>query len=302
MYAIPPITPTIISSSVSEPSAAVPAAGFAAEVAWVSGAHALGEQRTYSGIVYECSAAVTSSVTPDNDPDHWFVAGVTNKQAMFDLYRNTQTIAASPLVVVIEPNRRINSIAFLKVDAKQIDIVMKVGSTVIQTRSIDLNARRPLTWSDYLLAEFITKANIVLFDLPMISNIQIEITISSNVGYVKCGGIGIGAKEFIGDMESGADNDVLNFSMIDRNAFGNATLKSIPNVPKTDQVLLVPQSLIPRLIEFREKHAGKPVIWAGIHNIKNPLFDAFLICGPYNKFSISPATPLSRVNLGVEEI
>jgi len=302
MYAIPPIQPTIISSSVSEPSAAVPAAGFAAEVAWASGSHALGARRTYNGVLYECSADVTSSTTPDNDPDHWFVDGVSNKQAMFDLYRNTQTIATSPLVVVIEPGRRINSMAFLKMDARQIDLVITVGGEVIQTRSFNLNARRTLTWTDYLLGEFVTKPNLVLFDLPMITNARIEITISSNKGYVKCGGIGIGVKEFLGDMENGADNDVLNFSPVERDDFGNASLKSIPNVPKTDQVLLVPQSRVSRLIDFREKHAGKPLIWVGVHNPDNPMFNAFLICGAYNKFSISHATPLSRVSLGVEEI
>jgi len=49
-------------------------------------------------------------VPPDTVTTKWLDVGPTNRWAMFDLARNTQTVHASPLAVVVAPGERINTV------------------------------------------------------------------------------------------------------------------------------------------------------------------------------------------------
>ena len=71
--------------------------------------YALGDT-VYSAAAHRCYESLAAGnlgnplpVLPETETTKWIDVGPTNRWAMFDLSRNTQTVAASPLTVVVAP-------------------------------------------------------------------------------------------------------------------------------------------------------------------------------------------------------
>src|SRR5688572_26434651 len=124
MRVIPPmeITDSILTSSnVSEPDL-----GNGDAAAWNSGTtYAQGDTASIitGGVhrVYESLQAGNLNHLPPTPPietnEYWIEVGPTNRWAMFDLFRNSQTERTSPIEVELTPGQRVNSIAILGLEA-----------------------------------------------------------------------------------------------------------------------------------------------------------------------------------------
>jgi hypothetical protein len=294
------ITPErLLSSSVSDISAN--------EVAWVSGApYVLGDVRTRisTGRKYERMIAGAGSVAPELDVMNWKDVGATNKMAMFDLYRNSQTTAPSPLVVSLAPGKRIDALALTGMElVTSVSIVMTVSGVPVYTKTENLNNRSTLSWTDYFFGDFSTKPSLILFDLPLFTGALITITLTSATGVVKCGGCSIGNAVDIGDVEYGAEGDSLNFSIIDRDKFGNATLFPRRSVPKTNQTLIAKKNRVNKIREVKLLLDAVPAVWAGLTSVEDGYFEMLLIVGVWKKFTINAQHPTeAKISLELEEI
>ena len=276
----------------------------AVEVEWVPGTFAVNDVRAViaMGGLYSCLIAGTHTISPDLDPTNWSYVGSTNKMAMFDLYRNSQTVGASGLKVVVTPGKRIDSVALFGIEAQSVLIEMKVGATVAYTKTKSLNRRVTASWSQYYFGEFSTSPSLLLTDLPPFSGATVEITLTSSTGTVKCGSVVIGQAVFLGDMGSGNGDD-LNFSTITRDNFSNVTLIPKRSVPKTSQVVLSSHNLINKLREVKKNTNAVPSAWCGIVNADSPMFEMFLILGIWKTFSIDPNDKtFVKTNLELEEL
>lgn len=89
----------LVSSTVPEPDAG--------EVEWVSGAsHAAGDIRIRTETHRKYMAKedhADATVPPEDDPARWKDVGATNRHAMFDERRTTQTVADGEITVVLRP-------------------------------------------------------------------------------------------------------------------------------------------------------------------------------------------------------
>lgn len=302
MKVIPPlaITDAMLTSS----TAAEPAAG---ETAWVSGAtYAVGDVciLTSTHRKYERLVAGAGTTSPDLDLANWEDIGPTNKWAMFDLMRNTATELASPLTVVIAPGRRISAIGLVGLVADQVQITMESGASVIYDVSEYLLLRHSTTWSEYYFGEFRNRSAVVKFDLPQATGAVVTVTLTRVSGAVKCGGLVIGTSVDLGTVEKSAVSDSTNFSKIDRDAFGNATLRPRRTIPQTDQQLFANKARINKLREVREDLNATPALWSGLDDAAgNDYFETLLILGIYKRFAITlEDVDLVRVSLQLEEI
>ena len=204
---------------------------------------------------------------------------------MFDLLRNSQTISSSPITVVLTPGRRIDSLAILGLIATQVTINMTVASVNVYSRTVTLNERETTSWKEYYFGIFSTRPSLILLDLPPYVNGVITIVISG-AATNKCGACVLGTNVEIGDIQYDAESDVLNFSLIERDAFGGAKLIPRRNVPKTNQELELQRDRVNKVRAVREILNAAPAVWAGIVNSDNGYFESLLILGIYKKFSI----------------
>ncbi|HEY0847393.1 MAG TPA: hypothetical protein VGE12_18635, partial [Noviherbaspirillum sp.] len=78
---------------------------------------------------------------PNPATAYWQDVGPTNRWAMFDLLRDTQTVQASPLTVVITPGERVNSLALMKLEADSVTVTVTSGGSTVYSHTEDLNTR-----------------------------------------------------------------------------------------------------------------------------------------------------------------
>lgn len=125
----------LTSSTVAEPDAG--------ETAWVSaGTYVAGDIRIRTATHRKYMALLDHTgitINPEDDPTRWKDIGATNRWAMFDARRTTQTTATTALTVVLEPGF-FNAADFFLLTGAEMTLVVKdaPGGSVIynETRSL----------------------------------------------------------------------------------------------------------------------------------------------------------------------
>lgn len=299
----PPLAMTdamLISSNVPEPDPAFN------EVVWTSATYTLGQRRIVLAThrVYECAIAGASAVSPQLDPTRWLDVGPTNRWAMFDLDRNTATVAPSPIIVVIAPGVRVNTAALVGLDANTASADMTSGAATVYTRAANLVLRRTLTATDYCFGTFAFRPLMALYDLPLFSGARVTFTISRPSGIVKCGGVVLGTSRTLGMLLDGADVSSANFSEVKRDAFGTAVLKAVRRVPTISGSIFVQSANVARVKDLELQLDAKPALWNfGGNFINHPYYQITQFLGYYQKFELKlDDYARATLNVTVEEI
>ena len=302
MKVIPPLT--ITNSILTSSSVAEPAAG---ETAWNSATnYTVGTQviRTTTHKIYQNLIAGIDAGLPESTPARWVEVGTTNKWAMFDLLRNTQTsLAATSLTVVLNPVVRVNSLAVLGVVADSVTITMVASSVTVYTTTVNLVARNTTTYTDYFFGTFGKNPSLVLIDLPPYSSSTITITFNKASGTILCGACVVGNYVDLGDTQVNAQSDSLNFSTIARDTFGGAILNPKRSIPKTNQTTFINKTSVNKIRDVRELLNAVPAVWTGVDDSTDGYFEALLILGIYKRFTIDLTyNEYAIVTLELEEI
>lgn len=296
------ITPAmLVSSTVPEPDVSQ------GEIEFVSGTFALGAKRIIAALhkKYECILAGTHTIAPNLDPLNWELIGSTNRYAMFDKLRNSQTIAASPLVVEIDPGQRINAWALVNVLADALNVQLSVAAVPVYSATESLTLRYTRTASDYRFGSFSYKSKIARFDVPLITSGRIKITLTKASGQVRCGTLMLGKYVYVGKVLAGTGLDDLNFSKIERDQFSNlVTLIPIPSVPNTSQTILVDAANVDSLVNLKNRLNAVPAFWSGLgSNFSHAYSQSLSILGIYRKFRFSlDDAKRTILSLDLEEI
>ncbi len=303
MRALPPIpvTPAILTSTTCpEPSAG--------EAVWVAGTtYAIGDRvvSTATHRTYESLKASNLGKDPTlaANASWWLDVGPTNRWAMFDLLRSTGTTTASPLTVVLTPGKRVDAIGIVGMMADTVTVTVKVAGTTVYTASANLLNRPTRGWYDYFIGPFRYRQEFARFDLPPYSGAVITITLTKATGNVTCGGGGMGSSGYLGRTLHEAESDALNFSKIDRDDFGTATLVPRRSVPRTVQTVRCRKADVDRILQLRDDLNAAPALWSGLDDQDSGYFAALLIVGVYKRFTISMDQPEDAlISLELEEV
>jgi hypothetical protein len=253
--------------------------------------YALNDTVSYLHRIYQSLQASNTGNTPLTSPAWWEDVGAVNRWRCFDVFRNTATVAASPLTIVVTPGKRIDSAALLGLVADSVRIRMTsvAGGGTVYDETIDLRTRYVDDWYTYFFNEFTFKLSTVVFDLPPYSDGIITIDITRATGKVSCGSLVIGSFADLGKTQYSAESDALNFSTIERDDFGNTTLIARRTVPKTTQQIWTNKGNTNRLVAVRTTLNAVPAVWSGLDDNDQDYFEALLILGVYKQFTINLA-------------
>lgn len=313
MKVIPPVTigdSELVSSTLTEPAAGSPST----ESVWSAAAtYALGDEAisTTQHRKYESLQAANLNkplpVLPETETDWWLDIGPTNKWAMFDLYRNTQSSGASPITVKIAAGERVNSVGLLGLDATSVTISLDsaVGSPSINYyyHTEDLSTRDVDNWYEYYYSPFLHKTNVLRFDVPPYAPPSIlTITVTNTAGTSSVGGVVVGSAQYLGETQRDADFQFLSFSLIERDAFGNANLVPRRAIPTTDQTILLDKEMVPGAAQTIRDLDAVPALWSSLDEDGDALFEPMLILGIYRDARFILGTPDCQLRLRVEEI
>ncbi len=251
-------------------------------------------------------------VPPETTTTDWLDVGPTNKWAMFDLSRNTQTVFASPLTVVFAPGERVNTVGLTGIVGNSVVISatsVAGGGTVYGPVTIDLNTRQVADGYAYAFEPFSTMSSVVVFDVPPFSDIIITVEISATSGNVKCGSMVVGTFIDLGTTQSRATNDGVNFSTVTRDAWGNATLVPRRTVPKVNALTILESARVSKALDARVALNTVPALWTGSDDDTSDWYEMVQILGIYNQFLIDALIPgdaqvsgSAQITLEIQEI
>jgi hypothetical protein len=265
--------------------------------------------RTETHMRYENIQAGVNATVPEVDaaletPTRWVELGPTNKYAMFDTLRNTQTVATSPLIVELTPGERIDSIGIFGMVAESVTLSMVNGVDTVYSVTEELNTREVLDWYDYFFEPFSSIPSIVKFDLPPYTTGVIEVELSSSTGSVSCGAVVIGNQVYLGQAVYNASNEELNFSRIERDFDGTAQLTQRRSIPKIDVEVWADKALTNRIRAARAELNAVPAVYSGLDDENtDDYFEALLILGIYKRWEMNLAYPTKTIsNIEIEEL
>lgn len=299
MIVIPPITLTasMITSTIAEPSAG--------ETLWNPATSYSNPTRVYRAEthkIYESSsvAGTVDSVVPElsiyTTVPKWVEVASTNKYAMFDTLRNIKSYATTSMVIVLNPTQRIDALAILG---------MENVSHVLVTTSYGGVSATIVDKDNSYVSNGITAyyPSCITLDIPPYYNVTITITLIGT-GTIKCGNCVAGIYENIGIIQKGIAADAINFSTVERDLYGNATLIQRRNIPKISATLIADKSIINKVGRLREYLNAKPAVWSGLdQSTSDNYYEALLIIGFYKNFTINIDNPIAiTINLELEEI
>lgn len=243
-------------------------------------------------------------VPPETQTAWWLEIGVTNRFACVDTARNTQTIAASPYTLVIKPGQRVNAIAVMGMEADSLTITMTNAGATVYNKTFDLRLRRVKNGYEYAFKPFDLQPSVVQFDLPPFSDSTITLTLARTTGIVKLGSVVVGNYIFLGDAQQSASNDALNFSTIERDIYGTATLVPRRTLPKVDCRLIAPKVIVADLLDARTRLNAVPAVYSGLDDRgSHEYFEPMLVLGIYKQFAITLINAEhAEVSLEIEEI
>lgn len=237
----------------------------------------------------------------------WVEVGSTNKWAMFDILRNTASISSTTTISIqlMLPDT-VDSLAFLGM-VNVYNITVKANSSDLTERysaTFNISERSTVdTWYEYFYRDFISSASTTLFDLPTtFGPLTVDITFSGAVG-MQVGSCVAGATTTLGNIQLGATIDSLNFSTVDRDTFGSATLIQRRSVPKTSQRIFIDKNKLASIIALKNALDAVPAVWVGIEDTTDPYYEAFVIVGFYRDFTFAIDNPIgASISLELEEI
>lgn len=251
------------------------------------------------------TSAAGSTTPPENDGVNWFDTGPDNRWAMFTLDRSAGTYNPNSIQIIIAPGQRIDSLGLVGLEADRVDICMYATSGLQYSYSEVLKKRETLSWKDYFLGGFATdRPTFIRYDIPALLNCVISVVISKIGGVAKCSALVVGQNVYLGSTQNNPKSEALNFSKVDRDAYGNSTLVPRRSVPKTSQELFLEAKYVNAVRDARTSLNATPALWSGLDDkVTDNYFESLLILGIYKEFTIDLENSINaRVTLQLEEL
>lgn len=274
----------LVSSTVAEPDGAEPAYNPAttyAEFAQVS-VITMDSHLVYESLV---SGNLGNAVT---DKTKWILKGNTNRFRMFDWNQGNPSIGQSPMTVVIRPGKRIDALMLEGLKASMVDITIRNGTDgdVVFTLDGYLLERNVTTFYEFFFAPFIYIKSFATFEIPPIPDPVIYVTLSDPSGTVELSRLAVGQSTYLGPIQWNPVSDTDNYSEIERDKFGRATMTPIPSTPLAE-VKLEPDANKTNMIrQFKEQANARAVVWSALDDIDSPYREALVVIGFYDNFRI----------------
>lgn len=260
--------------------------------------------------IYEAAvdiAANVSNSSPEVDvlsaTPKWIEISYRNKYACFDYTRASHTFTTgvtggrTTLVMVITPGIRFDTLFIT--ETFNVEKITIVGDSPTLGAGVYSYTRDNLS--------SVVEDHIDIFGIPPVTDIVVTITLQAaagNTNELSCGTLAIGKSVYIGDIQSTNKLDSVNFSVVERDEFGNATLVPRRSVLKLEINLISESKYIDRTLLVRDSLNAIPAVWYAMENSEIEEYNnALLLLGIYKNFRIQLDNPYTAtINLELEEI
>ena len=270
-------------------------------VLWTSGpTFAIGDLVYLGNDIYQSLQNSNTNRNPATEPTWWSRIAPTNRWAMFDRTLTNKTVGASPFSVTINIGQA-DALAVLGVIGADITLTIRdgLGGPVVYTQSIALTGDSIGDWWEYFYFDpLLTKTIAVFKDLPRYASahatIEITETVTEEFGTtIQVGEVVFGLAYDVGCAEFDASASIIDYSYVDRDFDGTATLVRRPFSKRLTARLWVQKNQVNRVHRFLTDFRATPVLWL---LTDDEAYDELgVIYGPFKDFSIDIAYPTHSI-------
>lgn len=292
-----PVTDTsLLAAQINEPDLAT------GEVEWTAGTYTTGEQRIKSSThrVYEVVADPSTSDEPEEgllkDPPSWIDVGATNRWRMFDNKVSSQTTGAN-IDVFIENQPIITSVSGFNIsgtDTVKVQLTTGTGLLVYEKEIIMQDDSVVGGWWDYFFEPIVAQTRFIITDLPMYPNTRLIVRTYGDA--VAFGELIIGRGQNIGTTQHGTGWQGLDFSVKERNQFGEYTVVAGLTADLLDYDIKLEKTKFGYVKGILKSLTGIPTVWIGNPNDIN---DGTAVFGYYRDAQINFTSP-SLIDMTVQ--
>jgi hypothetical protein len=294
MYVVKPIqfTPSmLVSTTALEPTPL-----------WVSGtSYAKDAEVTWpdaNGNVRKWQSLINSNTDTPGLTANWFDLGPCNKCAMFDSLISTQTTAASPLVVEIQPGDVVSNLALINLIGTSVKVEMIVNGVEIYESTQSLQGAEIADWWDYYFKEDEQITQALFNDLPAYYNPTIRITLTGT-STVAVGHCVFGSRAELGSLSLGASSGIIDYSRKVTDEFGDTEFVQRAFADEFSGQLLVGNGQLNSLKRTLRDLRATPALWIGIDD--DTYRELLVVFGWYRSHRIAINYPdHSLVDLEIE--
>ncbi len=244
----------------------------------------------YSNSIYVSLQAANTGNAPDTSPTFWLRKSANNTYSMFDEFVNTQTTAASPLVIELNPREMINSLAFFNLGGvTDIHIVVKdaPGGTVVLDVTYNLDDTTINDWYMYFFEPYDLRTDFVLQNIPPYPNAVITCTFTSATS-VQVGTLVFGNVYQIGKTQYGVTTGIRDYSTKNVNTFGITTFTQRAFSKRMEANVYINNSDLRFVQKLLQDLRATPTVWIGSDAEG---YDVLSVYGYYRDFNIEIPYP-----------
>lgn len=225
-------------------------------------------------------------VVPATATEWWQDVGATNRWKMFDGSVESQTNRADSIAIELLATGRANTVCIFNASGASIQIEMEDAvDGVVYDKTFSLVSNSGITDAYAYCFEPIERlADLVVDDLPPYANATVRVTISDPGNTVKCGACIIGQSKRVGSTQFGARVGIQDYSLKQRDAFGNTTVLERSYNKRTSLNVIVDNSFVDHLVNLLAKYRATPVVYIG-----TGLYSSTIAYGFYEDFDVEIA-------------
>lgn len=237
---------------------------------WVAGTYNRGD-RVVEGIkIYEVVAQTTTeqpTVGINSDPPTWVDVGYINRWKMFTNTKDTKTIQSESIdVTFISGDDIYDKIALLGCVGTSATVQVIVDSVIEFEQEIPLvDIGVSDMWEFFYLPYY--QIEDIALELPYYQGAQARVLIENPGADAACGRIVIGFTDVLGSGDYGAvygtSVGFMTFSAMQRNDFGDLTLKQGRNVSTANYEVVIETDFVSDALKIIRKTSGKICLFIG---------------------------------------
>lgn len=236
--------------------------------------------------IYESLQASNTGHAPSTSVTWWLEVGATNRWKMFDDSITAQTSNPDEITVAVLPASRIDSLALLNVDATTVQVTMTDPlEGVVYDKSFSLSDTSGISdWYAYFFEPIERKYDLIVTGLPQYPNAELTISLANEGHTVLCGECVIGQQKVIGKTMQGPSIGIQDYSVKQRDAFGNYTVLERSFNKRANFTVMVDAQFVDTLQRLLAQYRAVPIVYIGTDS-----YASTFIYGFYKDFSIEIA-------------
>lgn len=246
------------------------------------GANVVRAHRRYEGLT-----ASNLNHDPATSPTWWLDIGPTNRWAMFDESVGTLSTGTGEIDVTFAPGS-INALAVVDTSAETIAVEMRVGPTLIYSRSQSTNVGGSAIndWFLYFFEPIGRKTAVTFLDLPVFATGEISVSLIGvdPGGPVSVGTLIVGRVLDIGSTEAGPQIGITDFSRKETDQFGVVSVVERAWAKRMTLRVQAETASVDAIQRALAAVRATPVLWIGEEG-----YDSLTVYGFYKEFSIDIA-------------